>query len=102
MKKFWKIRIDSDIRKSLEFLSVNKDYICIMVDKTSDLMKYKEEGGKYFLICYDDLEPYLNYQGWGWGEESDFSWFSRRNFFYCGEVNLRKEKLKKIEYGREV
>jgi hypothetical protein len=95
MKKFWKINFNSDTKQSLEFLSVDKDYILIVMDKTSDIMKCKnDDGHKYFFICHND-EGY-NHHMWGWGEENDEKWFYRNDYFYCGEVNLRKEKLKKL------
>jgi len=98
MKKFWRINFNSDIKQSLEFLSVDKNYIDIVIDKTSDIMKCKnEEGHKYFFICYNDEDsPNLYYNLWGWGEQIDEKWFRSREYFYCGEVNLRKEKIKKL------
>lgn len=39
MKKFWKIKNDADIKKSLESLSLSKEYIDILLDY-SDFTRY--------------------------------------------------------------
>lgn len=96
MKKFWKIRNNSDIKLCMEYLHVEPNYIEILLEETSDFMKYlnKDPKPKCVYISVDDNER--TYSVFGWFEDKDLSYMLSINYKYCGEINFRIEKLKKL------
>ncbi|MBN1214226.1 MAG: hypothetical protein JXA99_02165 [Candidatus Lokiarchaeota archaeon] len=86
MKKYWKIRNDADIKLNLESINVPNSYIDILLEEDSDFMNHLKIS-KFIHITKGDC-------GFGWLEDEEYA---KYNFWsYEGEVNLRKEKLKKI------
>ena len=98
MKKCWKIRNDADIKRCLFKLNVNEYYINIILEEDSDPMCYLNQIPKpnYIYIAH---EP--DYRGsgleWGWFEEEYFNDpIVQKKYKFCGEINMRKEKLEKL------
>jgi hypothetical protein len=94
MKKYWKLQNTSDIKQCLQKLNVGSNYIEILLEEDSAFMIYLNESPKpkYVYITYK-FEKYLhNYFGW----MEDESLGILNGWQFCGEINLRKEKLKKL------
>ena len=91
-KKYWKVLNSPDIKKCLEKLNAPNDYIEILLEEDSDFDKYIKKNSKYVFICQDP-QFFLNFEGFGWGEEKDEPFFIEYNYKYTGIINLRKEKL---------
>ncbi len=89
MRKYWRIRNDADIEQCLHKLNVDKDYIKIILEEDSNPMLYLNQTPKpdYIYIIY------RSDWGWGWDEEYSMS----PGYQFCGEINMRKEKLKRLE-----
>ena len=97
MKKFWRIRNDPDIRQCLNKLNVDEDYIKILLEEDSDFIKYLNEEPipRYVYITFN-LERHRdinNYFGW----MKDESFGILKGWQFCGEINMRKEKLTKLK-----
>lgn len=96
MKKFWKIKNDADIKKSLESLSLSKEYIDILLDY-SDFTRYLDRS-KYVYITYCDDKKRVEgsyFDGFGWSECEYHDWLIVKGYSYIGEINLRQQKLLK-------
>lgn len=94
MKKYWKVRVDSYFKKSLKNLGVDDEYIEILTDKYNSPMEYvREHNSKYIFICYDSDEKSDNKFGW---EEIENADYMEKNYDFCGIINIRKDKLKKL------
>ena len=93
MKKFWRINNNPDLKKSLESLNLTNIYIELLLDDVLDFKEYLEKFGHAY-IGYNDSENHEIFTGYGWCEDYDF--YISHGYFYCGEINLRKEKLLKI------
>jgi len=87
MGKIWKIPNNKDIRLALEYLKIEKSYINILLEEDSDFDKYLKEGNDYVLIIFDGT--------FGWVEYEYFSEYKNKHK-YCGIVDFRKNKLKKL------
>ena len=95
MKKCWRIQNNTfaDIKDSLYKLKVEEEYINIILEDDSDPMRYLNQNPKprYFYISYNGDNKH-----WGWFEEEYFNSKWLKTYEFCGEINMRKEKLKKI------
>lgn len=103
MRKFWKILNNSDIENSMRYLHVNSDYIKVLLEEDSEFMKYLNKNNpKYVHISQSDTNGYKlnynldNFEGFGWGQEDDIDFFISYNYEFCGIIDFRKEKLKKL------
>lgn len=94
MKKFWIIDIGknstiSDIKEILKILKF--DDINEIID---GFFCYVDEPIIYLIeknkIIFSD-----NNGRFGWGELEDFDWYME-SYEYCGKINIRNEKLKKL------
>lgn len=98
MIKFWKILNNSDIKLSLEYLKVDKQYIDIILDDDSSFQSYLKENFKYVCISYDD--DWISFGskfGWFEGDDDSISHMLSKGCVFAGNVTLRKQKLKKLE-----
>ena len=98
MKKYWRIQNTSDIKQCLQKLNVDSNYIEILLEDDSDFMRYLNDNPKYVYITYKDSD-HKYYQGniFGWIEEEFIDYYSKKeDWQFCGEINMRKEKLKKL------
>lgn len=94
MKKYWRIRNDADIELCLHKLNVGSDYIKILLEEDSDFMKYLNTKAEYVYITYK-LEKHQDIHNYFcWMEDEGLGLL--HNWKFCGDINLRKEKLKKI------
>jgi len=101
MKRFWKILNNFDIENCMRYLDVKSNYIEILLEEDSVFMRYLEKRPMYVYICQSDddhnyFENSNDFGGFGWGEESHFDFFISENYEFCGTIDLRKEKLKKL------
>lgn len=96
MKKFWKIKNDKYVNEKLKYINVGTDFIASLNSGQSELSFYidSEKNIKHFYVSFN--EDSLYDQKWGWGEENDYEWYTSNSYQYAGEVNLRKDKLLKI------
>ena len=109
MKKVWRLRNDADIEQCLYKLNADSDYIKILLEDDSDPICYLNQNPKpiYIYISYeydDHMLQYMQgklYNHWGWFEEEYFDDSMMQEYEFCGEINLRKEKLKKLNELRE-
>lgn len=85
--KYWKI-YKSDVELCLKKLNIPFDYIESITCYGSDLIKHLEKFGCAFIL-YNSKE-----KRWGWVEEEE--WVKNKGYNNCGEVRLRKDKLKKL------
>lgn len=104
MKKFWKIRIDNNLRQKMEYLKVSKNYIEILLDDYSEFMDYVNypDEFKFVIISLNGIHHKYSHNydyNWSWGGEGDYNWYIEKGYKYCGEINLRKYKLKKLNAG---
>jgi hypothetical protein len=87
--KYWIIRTTENMLECLKFLGIHEDYIPIMLNNSLDYLIAKEK--KYICLCYKY-------------EDRDFYWLEfkyrftlkKNDYKYGGEINLRREKLKKL------
>jgi hypothetical protein len=97
MKRYWKVRV-SNLKESLIYLGVVQSYIKILLNNEL-IQQYK-----YIYIIFDEDTIFdKTCRGWGWNNidtiysnSSYYSYLIKNNFEYCGEVNLRKLKLEKL------
>ena len=95
MKKYWKVRV-SNLKESLIYLGVFELYSRRLL---KNHIQYK-----YIYIIFDEDTIFdKTCRGWGWNNidtiysnSSYYSYLIKNNFEYCGEVNLRKLKLEKL------
>lgn len=84
----------------MQYLDVKSNYIEILLEEDSAFMRYLEKRPMYVYICHSDSDyNYFNsndFGGFGWGEDVHLDFFISENYEYCGEINLRKEKLQKL------
>ena len=102
MKNCWRIRNDADIEQCLHKLNVDSNYIKILLEEDSDPIRYLNQipTPTFIYICYENnIDKYTNnvYNHWGWFEEEYFNNETLTKYKYCGEINLREKKLKKLE-----
>lgn len=97
MKKVWKVKNDLDIEFCFEKIGMSNEYMEILLEDDSDFSNYLKTSD-WVYICYDDEhDSHHCTLGFGWfefGYLEEFSSYS--NFEYLGEINLRKEKLLRI------
>ena len=94
MKKFWKVRVDANYKKTLQSLGITDWYIDILTDKNYEPMEYiKAENSKYIFISYNSKYRDSNKFCW---ERIDNYEYMMKNYTFCGTINVRKDKLKKI------
>lgn len=95
MKKFWKIRVDNFFKESLVFLGVDDEYINILMDNSCAIMEYVyEHPSDYIYISYNSND--ISYNKFGWDEIEHYDNYIKEKYEFCGIVNLRKDKLKKL------
>lgn len=95
MKKFWKVRADNSFKANLESIGVNKEYINILMDNSCAIMIYiNEHPSKYIYVSYNSND--MSYNKFCWDEIEHYDNYIKENFEFCGIVNQRKEKLKKL------
>lgn len=95
MKKFWKVRADNSFKKNLESIDVNEYYINVLTNKYNEPLEYvKNSDSKYIFVCYDSND--ISDNKFGWGQIEDYNFFINNDFIFCGTINNRKEKLKKL------
>jgi hypothetical protein len=86
----------------MEYLKVRPDYIHILLEEGSDFMEYLNDNPKpkYVYISCTKSKSSSWFEGdgfdWSWFEEDYEKHMSSQGCKYIGEINLRKEKLKKI------
>lgn len=95
MKKYWKVRYDSDIKNKLKYLKLPDYYIDILLDEFSSSMEYLKTS-KFINISYDSTFDYDNKCGWFECNTESEKFMKEKGYKYVGEVNLRKEKILKI------
>jgi hypothetical protein len=82
----------------MEYLKVKPDYIHILLEDGSAFMEYLNENPKPKCVYISHTIEYdFN---WGWFEDDDVyinEILSDGTHIYCGEINLRKEKLKRLK-----
>lgn len=94
MKKFWKVRADNFFKTNLESLSVDNKYINVLTDPSNSPLEYVNiTNSKYIIVCYDSDEKYNKF---GWDELENYNYFIRNDYKYCGIINIRKNKLNKL------
>ena len=86
--KFWKIYNNSDIRLCLKKINMPNNYSNIILDDFSDMIKQLKEVG-YAYVLYNSKE-----KRWGWSEDAEY--LERNSYKNCGDINLRKEKILKL------
>ena len=67
--------------------------------KINDIIDYfgpNDDPIKYLKISNKIIFGNDKFGRFGWGELEDYDWYIKVGYKYCGEINLRKEKLKKI------
>lgn len=95
MRKFWVINIGKnpsisqikEILKILKFDDINRIIDYFFCDKNCDPVVYLTEENK-IIFSYNNGK-------FGWGELKDFDWYME-SYEYCGKINIRNEKLKKL------
>lgn len=98
--KIWKIRNNTDIKYAMIHIQVRPEYINFLLSIDSDFMYYLDgkDGNtkpKYVYVGWiEKNEGWFNDKNWGWFEENNTEILLR--YKYCGEINLRKEKIKKL------
>ena len=106
MKKFWKIKNDSNKRFAFEHLRIPDEYIKLLMSPDSSLSDYLYRSkNKYFFICYDSSDKTTGNDGfcWLWFEtvNSDYltgyNYLIKHKYKYKGEINLRRLKLEKLD-----
>jgi len=105
MKKFWVINIgknpsESDIRQLLKKLDLNDiDNIIsdFFYDYDYEPIIYLTKSDKIiFCMSIERVDCVYNSEYFGWGELDEYNWFINNDYKFCGNISLRKEKLKKI------
>ena len=102
MKKFWIINIGKNPSKSdiiyiltkINFVNINGIVHDFFLSDGSNLgpIAYLKTSNKIiFSEGYNNDETQF-----GWGELKHYDWFIEHEYKYLGEINLRKEKLKKV------
>jgi hypothetical protein len=97
MKKFWTVRTNSDLKSSLLFLKIPDNYRKIILENDSEVMNHiKNDNVDYIIITYNDEVNHISTGFFGWDIMENYDHFPNYNYIFCGTVNLRKEKLKKL------
>lgn len=95
MKRFWKVKVDNFFKKSLISLGVGDEYINILMDNSCAIMEYvNEHPSEYIYISYDSND--ISNNKFGWDEIEHFDNYIENGYTFCGIVNMRKDKLKKL------
>jgi len=94
MKKYWKVRYDSDMLEKLKHINMPNNYIKILLEEDSDMMKCLESSNYVYISYNDDIKD-ISANKFGWEKCDDY--FKNKGYEYLGEINLRKEKLKKLK-----
>jgi len=89
MKKYWKIT-NSDVRIKLESLNFDKNLIKVYLNETSIFM-FELKKHQYVFVSYNDVDIIK----FGWNGINE-TFYIENGYKYCGEVLLRKEKIKKL------
>lgn len=93
MKKFWIVKFDKYFKDSLKYLGVDNYFINTITDSENQPNDYiKMSKYNCFYISYDS-----NDRKFGWDRIENYSFFRNNKYEYCGTINLRKEKLKKLQ-----
>ena len=101
MKKFWKVKV-RDLKESLEFLENDKKLqikadLCLFFEFDNFVVRIlyncflDPKIVDYIYICYN-----ANNTLWYWETYDKYQELINEKFVYCGVINLRKEKLEKI------
>lgn len=97
MKKYWKIRTNSDLKTSLKILKVPDNYIKILLEDDSNVMNHiNDENPEYILITYNEGLNTIETEYFGWDKIDNEYWIECYGYKFSGTINLRKEKLKKL------
>jgi hypothetical protein len=103
MKKYWRIKV-VDLEESLIYLNVYYNYrkILLNFDWAFSYLKLKYI---YIVFDIDDVDTFCG--GWCWNPETpeislhannySINYLQEQGFKYCGDINLRKLKLEKLE-----
>lgn len=94
-KKYWKVKTDNlNFRQSLEFINVPESYIkileknCLIETKYIFITYHKKSTEDYCDFCWCDID--------------EINWLRAHDFKYYGEINLRKDKLKKLNGSKNL
>ena len=91
MRKYWKIKLDVDIFKSLKYIGASDNYIEYVIKDNPYIDDHIRKGGKFIFVCTNEFDEF-----YGWSKRNN-SWVLDNRYTYCGYVNLRKEKLNNIK-----